>query len=386
MQSVAESWLVYRLTGSAALLGVAGFAGQIPVLFLATVGGSVADRYNRHRILVMTQTASMVLPLILAALVFTGRVHVWHVFVLASLLGVINAFDIPARQAFVVEMVGKEDLVNAIALNSSIVNAARAVGPAVAGVLLAAVGEGWCFLLNGVSYIAVITGLLLMDLPRRMRAEHPAKALAGFTQGFRYVRHTMPVRDLLLMVALISFAGQPFATLMPIFAEEVLHGGARGLGLLVASAGLGSFAGAVILASRSTIRGLGRIVAASALTFGIALTLFALSTHFWLSAVLLAVVGMSMITQAASTNTLIQSMVPDAMRGRVMALYVISFMGMLPIGSLVEGWIAERIGAPLAVMGGGLVCILGAIVFNVRLPKLRVIARQLIDAQKVEAN
>jgi len=386
MQSVAESWLVYRLTGSAALLGVAGFAGQIPVLFLATVGGTVADRYNRHRILVLTQTASMVLPLVLSALVFTGRVHVWHVFVLASLLGVINAFDIPARQAFVVEMVGKEDLVNAIALNSSLVNAARAIGPAVAGVLLAAVGEGWCFLLNGVSYIAVITGLLLMDLPRRMRGEHPAKALAGFTQGFQYVRHTMPVRDLLLMVALISFAGQPFATLMPIFAEEVLHGGARGLGLLVGSAGLGSFAGAVILASRSTIRGLGRIVAASALTFGIALTLFAISTHFWLSAVLLAVVGMSMITQAASTNTLIQSMVPDAMRGRVMALYVISFMGMLPIGSLVEGWIAERLGAPLTVMGGGLVCILGAIVFNIRLPKLRVIARQLIDAQHVETS
>ena len=386
MQMVAESWLVYRLTGSAALLGVAGFAGQIPVLFLATIGGTVADRYNRHRILVTTQTISMVLPLILAALVFTGRVHVWHVMALAAVLGVVNAFDIPARQAFVVEMVGKEDLVNAIALNSSIVNAARAVGPAVAGVLLAAVGEGWCFFLNGVSYIAVITGLLLMRLPARMLAEHPSKALAGLTQGFQYVRNTMPVRDLLLMVGLISFAGQPFATLMPIFAEDVLHGGARGLGLLVASVGVGSFIGAAILASRSTIRGLGRIVAISALTFGVALTLFALSTHVWISAALLAVVGMSMITQAASTNTLIQSMVPDAMRGRVMALYVISFMGMMPIGALVEGWVAERIGAPLTVMGGGLVCIAGAIVFNVRLPKLRVMARQLIDAQHVETS
>ena len=386
MQSVAESWLVYRLTGSAALLGVAGFAGQIPVLFLATIGGTVADRYNRHRILVTTQTISMLLPLILAALVFSGRVHVWHVMTLAAVLGVVNAFDIPARQAFVVEMVGKEDLVNAIALNSSIVNAARAIGPAVAGVLLAAVGEGWCFFLNGVSYIAVITGLLLMRLPARMLADHPARPLAGLTQGFRYVRQTMPVRDLMLMVGLISFAGQPFATLMPIFAEEVLHGGARGLGLLVAAAGVGSFAGAVVLASRSTIRGLGRIVAISALIFGVALTLFALSTHFWISAALLAVVGMSMITQAASTNTLIQSMVPDAMRGRVMALYVISFMGMMPIGALVEGWIAERIGAPLTVMGGGLVCIAGAIVFNVRLPKLRVLARQLIDAQHVETS
>ena len=386
MQSVAESWLVYRLTGSAALLGIAGFAGQVPVLFFATIGGTVADRYNRHRILIVTQTISMVLPLILAALVFTGRVQVWHVLTLAAILGVVNAFDVPARQAFVVEMVGKDDLVNAIALNSSIVNAARSVGPAVAGVLLAAVGEGWCFLLNGVSYIAVITGLLLMQLPRRMQAEHPAKALAGVTQGFRYVRRTMAVRDLLLMVALISFAGQPFATLMPIFAEDILHGGARGLGLLMASAGVGSLAGALILASRSTIRGLGRIVAASALTFGVALSLFALSKHFWISAILLAVVGMSMITQAASTNTLIQSMVPDAMRGRVMALYVISFMGMMPLGALVEGWIAERIGAPLTVMGGGLVCIAGAIVFNVRLPKLRVMARELLDAQRVQAN
>src|SRR3954469_10288258 len=256
MQSVAEAWLVYRLTGSAALLGVAGFASQIPVLFLATVGGTVADRFNRHRILVVTQSTSMVLPLILAALVFTGRVHVWHVFALASTLGVVNAFDVPARQAFVVEMVGKDDLVNAIALNSSIVNGARAIGPAIAGVLVAAVGEGWCFLLNGLSYVAVITGLLLMTLPPRMQADHPKKALAGVTDGYRYVLRTMPVRDLMLMVGLLSFAGQPFSTLMPIFAEKILHGGPRGLGLLMACAGIGSLAGALTLASRSTIRGL----------------------------------------------------------------------------------------------------------------------------------
>jgi MFS family permease len=386
MQSVAESWLVYRLTGSAALLGVAGFSSQIPVLFLATFGGTVADRYNRHRIIVVTQTISMALPLVLAALVFTGRVHVWHVFALAATLGVVNAFDVPARQAFVIEMVGKDDLVNAIALNSSIVNGARAIGPAIAGVLLAAVGEGWCFLLNGVSYIAVIVGLLLMRLPPRLQFEHPARALAGVTQGYRYVMNTMPVRDLLLMVGLLSFAGQPFSTLMPIFAEDILHGGARGLGLLMASAGVGSLAGALTLASRSTIRGLGRIVAASGLIFGIGLTIFALSRLFWLSAAVLLVVGMSMITQAASTNTLIQSMVPNAMRGRVMAIYAMMFMGMMPLGALVEGWIAERIGAPYTVMGGGLVCVAGAIVFNIRLPTLRVMARQLIDAQHVESN
>jgi MFS family permease len=386
MQSVAESWLVYRLTGSAALLGVAGFASQIPVLFLATIGGTVADRYHRHRIIVVTQITSMILPLVLAVLVFTGRVQVWHVFALAATLGVVNAFDVPARQAFVIEMVGKDDLVNAIALNSSIVNGARAIGPAIAGVLVAAFGEGWCFLLNGVSYIAVITGLLLMQLPPRMQAEHPKKALTGITQGYRYVMNTMPVRDLLLMVGLLSFAGQPFSTLMPIFAEEILHGGPRGLGLLMASAGVGSLAGALALASRSTIRGLGRIVAGSALVFGIALTIFAVSKLFWLSAAVLLFVGMSMITQAASTNTLIQSMVPDTMRGRVMAIYAMMFMGMMPIGALVEGWAAERIGAPLTILGGGLVCIAGAIVFNVRLPKLRVMARQLIDAQHVETS
>jgi MFS family permease len=385
MQGIAESWLVYRLTGSAALLGVAGFASQIPVLFLATIGGSVADRYNRHRILIVTQTASMVLPLTLAALVFSGRVQVWHVFALAASLGVVNAFDVPARQSFVVEMVGKEDLVNAIALNSSIVNAARAIGPAVAGVLIAAVGEGWCFLINGISYVAVIAGLLMMRLPPRLQTGRPPAALAHATHGFRYVRKTMPVRDLLLMVAVISFAGMPYSTLMPIFAEEILRGGARGLGLLMASAGVGSLCGALTLASRSTIRGLGRVVGASALVFGLALTMFALSRVYWLSAVLLFVVGMSMITQAASTNTLVQSMVPDSVRGRVMAIYAMSFMGMAPIGALVEGWIAERIGAPYTVMIGGFVCVAGAIVFNVRLPRLRAMARQLIDAQRVEA-
>ncbi len=386
MQSIAESWLVYRLTGSAALLGVAGFASQIPVLLLGTIGGTVADRYNRHRILVVTQTTSMVLPLVLAALVFSGRVHVWHVFALAATLGVVNAFDVPARQAFVIEMVGKDDLVNAIALNSSIVNGARAIGPAIAGVLVAAVGEGWCFFLNGVSYIAVITGLLLMQLPPRMQRAHPEAVLAGVAQGYRYVMNTMPVRDLLLMVGLLSFAGQPFTTLMPIFADRILGGGARGLGLLMASVGAGSLAGALTLATRSTIRGLGRIVAGSAVLFGVALTIFAVSRHFWLSAAVLVVVGMSMITQAASTNTLIQSMVPDVMRGRVMAIYAMMFMGMMPIGSLVEGWIAERAGAPLTILGGGLLCVAGAAVFNIRLPRLRVAARQLIDAQQAEAS
>ena len=382
MQQVAEAWLVYRLTGSAALLGVAGFASQIPVFLLATIGGTVADRANRHRILVITQTTSMVLPLILATLVFTGHVHVWHVFTLAATLGVVNAFDVPARQAFVVEMVGKEDLVNAIALNSSIVNGARTIGPAVAGVLLAAVGEGWCFLINGLSYVAVITGLLLMKLPARDKQIHPP-ALADTVEGFRFVRRSPPVRDLLLLVGLVSFAGMSYSVLMPIFADSILHGGPKGLGLLMASAGFGSLCGALSIASRSSTRGLGRVVALSALTFGVGLMVFALSRAFWLSAALLFVVGMSMITQAASTNTLIQSMVPDALRGRVMAVYAMMFMGMSPIGALLQGALAERIGAPYTLVIGGFICVVGAIVFNIRLPALRIVARQLIDAQRV---
>jgi len=385
MQQVAEAWLVYRLTGSAALLGVAGFASQIPVFLLATIGGTVADRANRHRILVITQTTSMVLPLILATLVFTGHVHVWHVFALAATLGVVNAFDVPARQAFVVEMVGKEDLVNAIALNSSIVNGARTIGPAVAGVLLAAVGEGWCFLINGLSYVAVITGLLLMKLPARDKQIHPPPALADTVEGFSFVRRSPPVRDLLLLVGLVSFAGMSYSVLMPIFADSILHGGPKGLGLLMASAGFGSLCGALSIASRSSTRGLGRVVALSALTFGVGLMVFALSRAFWLSAALLFVVGMSMITQAASTNTLIQSMVPDALRGRVMAVYAMMFMGMSPIGALLQGALAERIGAPYTLVIGGFICVVGAIVFNIRLPALRIVARQLIDAQRVAA-
>ncbi len=356
------------------------------MFLLATIGGTVADRFDRHRIMVITQTMSMVLPLILATLVLTGRVQVWHVFALAATLGVVNAFDVPARQSFVVEMVGKEDLINAIALNSSIFNGARTIGPAVAGILLAAVGEGWCFLLNGLSYIAVITGLLLMKLPAREKASRPPAALADTVEGFRFILRTTPVRDLLLLVGLVSFAGMPYSVLMPIFADSILHGGPKGLGLLMASAGFGSLCGALTIATRSSIRGLGRVVAASALVFGVTLAMFALSRALWLSAALLLAVGMSMITQLASTNTLIQSMVPDALRGRVMAVYAMSLMGMAPMGALVEGALAQRIGAPYTVAIGGCICVAGAIVFNIRLPALRVVARQLIDAQQLTSS
>jgi MFS family permease len=383
MQSVAESWLVFRLTGSSALLGVSSFASLAPVFLFATVGGTIADRTNRHRIIVITQTASMVLPLILAALTFTNTVRVWHVLVLASCLGVVNAFDIPARQAFLVEMVGREDLMNAIALNSSMVNGARVVGPAVAGLLVAAIGEGWCFLLNGLSYIAVIAGLLMMQVPHRPRPRARESAWRETIAGFQFVTRTAPVRALLILLGVISFAGMPYSVLMPVFAENILHGGARGLGLLMGASGLGALGGALSLVRRSGVRGLGRWVAVASGSFGLALIAFSSSRIFWLSALLLIPVGASMMVEMASSNTLIQAMVPNELRGRVMAVYSMMFMGMAPFGALFAGSIAERFGAPGTVAFGGLVCCVASAVFTFRLPALRSEGRQLIVAQEV---
>ena len=383
MQSVAESWLVFRLTGSSALLGVSSFASLAPVFLFATVGGTVADRVNRHRIIVATQSASMVLPLVLAALTLTHTVRVWHVFVLAGILGVVNAFDIPARQSFLVEMVGREDLMNAIALNSSMVNGARVVGPAIAGLLVAAVGEGWCFLLNGLSYIAVIAGLLMMDVPPRPRRAADRSALRDTVEGFRFVARTAPIRALLVLLGVISFSGMPYSVLMPVFAESVLHGGPRGLGLLMGAAGLGALGGALSLVRRSGVRGLGRWVAAASASFGAALIAFSLSRAFWLSALLLIPVGAAMMVEMASSNTLIQAMVPNELRGRVMAVYSMMFMGMAPFGALFAGWIAGRVGAPRTVAFGGVVCLVAAGVFALRLPVLRHEGRRLIVAQEV---
>jgi MFS family permease len=383
MQMVAQSWLVYRLTGSAVLLGFVGFSSQIPVFLMAPVGGSVADRYNRHRILIITQTTAMVLAFVLSALTLADLVQVWHIFALAAMLGVVNAFDIPTRQAFVVDMVGREDLINAIALNSSMINGARMIGPAVAGVLVASVGEGWCFLVNGVSYLAVIVGLLLMRITIHVHASPHSSAIASIIEGFRYVRHTRPVRTLLLMLGLISLMGMPYAVLMPIFADQILHGGPRGLGLLMGAAGFGALAGALVLAAKRGIRGLGHWVAFAAMGFGASLILFSLSRTFWLSVALLLPAGFAMMIALASSNTLIQSLVPDKLRGRVMAVYSMMFMGMAPFGSLLAGALAHRLGAPGTVAFGGLACVTGALVFGLRLPVLRHEAREVIVALQV---
>jgi MFS family permease len=380
MQTVAQSWLVYRLTGSAVLLGFVGFSSQIPVFLLAPIGGSVADRYHRRGILVATQTAAMLLAFILAALALSGYVQVWHVFLLAALLGVVNAFDIPARQAFVADLVGREDLINAIALNSTMFNGARMIGPAVAGLLIDTIGEGWCFLANGVSYLAVIAGLLLMNMTVRTRVPLPGSALASIIEGFRYVKRTGPIRALLLLLGLVSLVGMPYTVLMPIFADQILHGGPRGLGILMSAIGVGALAGALTLAAKRGIRGLGRWVAFSATGFGVSLILFSLSHSFWLSAGLLLPVGFSVMVEMASSNTLIQSLVPDSLRGRVMAVYSMMFMGMAPFGSLLAGALAHHLGAPATVAIGGVVCMAGAAVFGLHLPVLRQETRQIIVA------
>src|SRR3954462_11205310 len=271
MQAVAESWLVYRLTGSALLLGVVGFANRIPVFLFSSFGGAIADRYNRHRIVIATQVASMLLASLLAGLTLTHVVQVWHLMTIAAMLGVVNAFDIPGRQAFVVELVPREDLQNAIALNSSMFNGARIVGPAIAGVLVAAVGEGWCFLANALSYIAVILGLLLMRMPRRARVARPASLLAHVTEGFRFVRRQRPIRALLLLLGLVSLMGTPYAVLMPIISDQKFHAGARGLGILMGASGVGALIGALSLARRTTLRGYGRSIALAATGFGVSL-------------------------------------------------------------------------------------------------------------------
>jgi len=377
---VAQAWLVYRLTGSALLLGSVTFAGQIPVFLTSPLGGIVADRYNRQKVVIATQAASMILAFAFAWLTLSNRITVNEVFYLAIVRGIVNAFDIPGRQAFLVEMVGKEDLINAIALNSSMFNGARIIGPAIAGIVVAKIGEGWCFFSDAVSYIAVIIGLFMMSVsPREIKPiDSPIEHVI---EGFRFVRETAPIRALLLLLGLVSLVAMPYTVLMPVFADRVLHGGARGLGILMGATGLGALLGALTLATRTGVRGLGRWVTLSCGGFAISLIAFALSKNFWLSAVLLVPVGFCMMLQMSSSNTLIQAMVPDHLRGRVMSVYSMMFMGMAPWGALLGGAVADRLGAPVAVSAGAVAALGGAAIFGLRLPGLRVEARRLIVAQ-----
>src|SRR5579862_6814406 len=395
MQTVAQSWLVYRMTNSALLLGAVGFASQIPVFIMAPVGGIIADRRNRQRVVIGTQTASMILAGILAALTLSGRVQVWHIMVLAAGLGVVNAFDIPARQAFLIDMVGREDLMNAIALNSSMFNGARVIGPAVAGVLVARLGEGWCFFANAVSYIAVIAGLMMMRVHAPGRVSAKTSPWEHIIEGFQFVNRTGPIRALMILLGIVSVTGMPYVVLMPIFSDKILRGGGQELasligshdlgavrlGILMGAAGVGALLGALTLAVRSGVKGLSKWITVCCAGFGVSLMLFALSKSFWLSVLLLLPVGYFIMLQMASSNTLIQVMVPDELRGRTMAVYSMMFMGMAPLGALLGGALSDRLGAPVTVAIGGLASVLGAWWFGAQLPKIRVEARKLIIAQ-----
>jgi MFS family permease len=373
MTRIATSWLVYRLTSSAFLLGVVGFAGQIPSFVLAPFAGVLVDRWNRHKLLIATQILALLQSLALAILTLTGLINIWHVVLLSVFQGLINAFDMPARQAFVVEMVEKrEDLANAIALNSSMVNAARLLGPSIGGVIIAAVGEGWCFMLDAISYLAVIASLLAMKIiPRMTKRTGNANVLQQLREGWWYAFKFAPIRNVLLLLAIVSLVGIPYTVLMPVFANEILHGGPNTLGLLMAASGVGALAGAMFLAARKSVLGLGKYIPLMAGAFGAGLMAFSFSRALWLSFVLMIVTGLGFMVQMAASNTVLQTIVEEDKRGRVMSFYTMAFMGTTPFGSLLAGSVAEKIGAPYTLFFGGVGCVLGALWFAKTLPDLR---------------
>ena len=372
MTRVATGWLVYRLTGSALLLGTVSFAGQIPTFLLAPFAGVWVDRLDRRQVLVWTQALSMVQSLTLAALTLSGHITIPRLLALSVMQGCINAFDMPGRQSFMVKMVDdRRDLQNAIAINSSMVNMARLIGPSLAGMLIAVSSEGWCFLVDGISYIAVIASLLAMRLHAPVVKRAAASALSEMKTGWTYVTGFLPIRTILLLFAVISLMGMPFVVLMPIFAARVLHGGPHTLGFLTGSMGLGALISALSLAARKHVRGLVRIIPVSAGVFGLGLIGFGLSHSFWLSMLMLMVAGMGMMQGMAASNTVIQTLVSDDKRGRVMSYYTMAFMGMAPFGSLLAGTMADAIGAPVTVIANGSVVLLGAAWFATRLPAVR---------------
>jgi len=372
MQQIAMSWLVYRLTNSALLLGIVGFSSQIPVFLFASIAGVYADRWNRYRILVVTQTFAMIQALILAFLTLVGAIHVWYIIVLSIFLGVINAFDMPARQSFVVELIEKtEDLGNAIALNSLMFNGARLIGPAVAGLLIGLLGEGVCFLINGISFLGIIIALLAMRIPKKERIVRTSHVWQDFREGYSYAFGFAPIRYILFQLGLMSFMGMSYVVLMPIFARDVLHGGPHTLGFLMTASGLGALAGSIYLASRQTILGLGRLIVYASAVFGAGMIAFSLSKVLILSLSMMLIAGFGMIVQMASSNTILQSIVEEDKRGRVMSIYATAFIGMAPLGNLFAGSLASWIGAPNTLIVSGAACIMGSLIFAVNLPQIR---------------
>ncbi len=373
MQSAAQGWLVHRLTHEPIWLGLTGTATFLPVFLFSFLGGVAADRLPKRTLIIATQCVALSLALVLSILTFTNTVTVYHILVIAFLLGTVNAFDMPARQSFVFEMVGDDDLINAVALNSSVFNTARVVGPAVAGLLIATTGEGVCFLLNGLSFIPVIIGLLAMRLPPHPSRTH-RPVMQELREGFGFVLRTPRVRTLLQAVAVTSIFGMSFTVLLPVFAENVLGRGAGAYGLLMGAVGLGAVTGALRLAGRTSTKGSGRLIAIGMTVFGLALFCFSYSKSFPLSELLLFFVGGAMITQLATTNTLLQRTAPDAIRGRVLSAYTFVLVGLAPIGTFLYGLVAQKIGGPWAVRIGGVICLAGAAWFSTRIPLLRIAA------------
>jgi MFS family permease len=380
MQMTAVAWLVWRLSHSALLLGFVGFASRIPTFVLAPFAGVLIDRTDRYRLVLLTQVLAMAQALILAGLVYSGRLAIWPVIALSFLLGLINAVDVPARQSFHIQMLDRrEDLTNAIALNSTMVNGARLIGPTIAGPLIAGAGEALCFLLNGLSYMAVIAGLLLMRVQPNAPVGRQTAVLENLREGFHYAFGFPPIRSLLLLLALVSLSGASYTQLLPIFAEQVLHGDARTQGFLVSATAVGAVAGALYLAGRRSVLGLGRVIAWAPAVFGVGLIALGLSRQLWLTLVVMPVIGLGLMVHMASTNTVLQTIVDDDKRGRVMSFYSMAFMGMVPIGSLLAGLLAQFIGAPITVILGGTCCIAGSIAFARRLPSLRLLLRPIYD-------
>ncbi len=377
--TTATSWLVYRLTGSAFLLGVVGFAGQFPAFLLGPFSGIFVDRWNRHRLLVATQTISMLQSFALAALTLTGHITIEWVIALSVVQGCVNAFDMPGRQAFLLQMIeNRQDLGNAIALNSSMVNVARLIGPSIAGIVIAAVGEGYCFLIDGFSYIAVIVSLLRMTMLQSATARAArAGAVQQFKDGFRYAFGFPPIRSIILLLALVSLVGVPYSVLMPVFATEVFHGGPHTLGFLMTASGCGALVGALWLAARKSVVGLGRVIPMASALFGFGLIAFAFVHTLALALPCLTIAGFGFMVQMASSNTVIQTIVEDEKRGRVMSFYTMAFLGTVPIGSLIGGWMSSRIGAPNTLILGGIWCIVGAALFFRKLPDLRTHVRPI---------
>ena len=372
MQRVAMGWLVYRLSNSVLVLGIVAFAGQIPGFLLTPFGGVAADRYNRHKLLIITQILSLIQAAILSLLVLTDSVAIWHLVFLNIFLGTINAFDMPVRQAFVVEMIGKrEDLGNAIALDSSMVNTAKVLGPSIAGVLIAAVGEGMCFLLNAISYLAVIASLFLMKITKVKTKSSLTTAWEQLKSGFAYAFGFAPIKYIIALLALVSLTGMSYIVLMPVFARDILHGGPRTMGFLMGASGIGALAGVVYLAGRKSVLGLEKIIAIASGLFGIGLICFSLSASIWTSMFFMLLAGLGMMVQMASCNIVLQTMVDDDVRGRVMSFYIMAFMGVTPFGSLLAGGLAHRIGAANTLLINGAFCVLGSVLFAMKIPSLR---------------